>query len=168
MRRTGWFLAVIMLLYPVDSAHSWWLLRQHRLVELQPPTSGMQFDLGRMVIHCGPVGWAGAWACLLGLLWLSVALGLCFAHYRKGEGFEPATRNVLLGVLASLSIVFGVAVIEDRMAAWVVTDRGMHNNEMQLTRSASGTAAAALAADLGALRTLRRTKINARHPLPAC
>jgi hypothetical protein len=118
VRRAGWVLAITMLLYPVDMAHSWWVLRPFRAAE--PPavaTSGMQFELRSMAIHCGPVGWVGAWAWLFGLVWLAVSGALCLARHRSDGRMEPSTRRVLLSVAASLCLVLACMAAEGHVFA---------------------------------------------------
>jgi hypothetical protein len=110
MRRVGWILTGLMLLYPVDAILSERATRQLLAAEraaqqARPPTSGMQFDLRTSGIHCGPLGWAGAWAFLLGVVWALVANGL-WLHYRlDGRSLATSSRYALVVVVAGVAVV---------------------------------------------------------------
>ncbi len=116
VRRLGWALAVGMLLYPVDT-----VLARHAMSELAMPiqptistAAGMQMDLRSMAIHCGPLGWAGAWSMLLGLVWLAVALSLSLWRTRGGKRLGGATSRAMIAILAGLVVVVGTMAVEYR------------------------------------------------------
>ena len=109
MRRVGWVLATGMLLYPIDTALAWWTVPELRAAE--PGSVGLQM----MTIHCGPLGWAGAWASLLGLLWLAVAIPRSIAGRHVGNRFAGATWRVLLAVGAGLLLVASAVLFDSRV-----------------------------------------------------
>ena len=116
-RRMGWVLAGLMLLYPIDAIlaerASRQVLAKQRAEQLAKPVgSGMQFDVRTMSIHCGPLGWAGAWAFLLGSVWALVAGSLWFYYRLNGRILGDSSRRAFLVVLSGVAMVVGVLTIQ--------------------------------------------------------
>jgi hypothetical protein len=106
-----------MLLYPIDTALAWWVtvreLDRQRDVEIVIPSgSGVQMDLRHMAIHCGPIGWAGAWSWVLGILWMICGSALCLVRSRGGRRVEAQTSRSLVAVLSGILIVLAAVGLE--------------------------------------------------------
>jgi hypothetical protein len=120
MRVTGWVLASLMILYPVDAVLTARAFRQLRAAERvvhrpSVPTSGMQFDLRTPATHCGPLGWAGAWGFMLGTIWAIVAGGLWLYYRINGRGLTASSRRTFYVVACLVAAVLGVVVMEPRL-----------------------------------------------------
>jgi hypothetical protein len=117
MRRMGWVLAALMLLYPIDyylaKRATYQMIAADRAAQRSAPaSSGMQFDLRTATIHCGPVGWAGSWAFLIGAVWTLVASSL-WIHYRlTSQRLTASSRRAFLVTAAGVAIVLAFMMIE--------------------------------------------------------
>src|SRR5437870_1120874 len=113
MRRAGWVLASLMALYPIDAFVEERAMRQLIAAERaahppQPASSGMQFELRTSTIHCGPLGWLGSWAFILGAVWVLVA-GSLWLHYRlTARRLDTASRRAFAAVSIVVTTVLGV------------------------------------------------------------
>ncbi len=116
----GWVLASLMMLYPVDTILAARAIRQIVAAEraeqqASPPTSGMHFDLRTPATHCGPLGWAGAWGFILGVVWMCVA-GALWLYYRlTGRMLAKRSRRAFIIVTCGVAIVFGSLLAESRL-----------------------------------------------------
>jgi hypothetical protein len=72
---------------------------------LEADTSGMVFDLGLGVAHTGLVGWLGTLACVLGLVWLSVAGAISIKSHLGNRHLDRRSRAVVIAVVASVAVV---------------------------------------------------------------
>jgi hypothetical protein len=119
MRRMGWIVAVTMLLYPLD----YFLAKREfeRMIaaeraaraarQPEPATSGMQFDL-RTPVHCGPIGWAGSWAFLIGSVWVLVAGGLWLYYRLTTRHLGASSGRAFLVTATAVAIVLAFMLIE--------------------------------------------------------
>jgi hypothetical protein len=109
LRVTGWLLAGLMWCYPIDAFRTWWTLRQYEPVSPRVSAgvhAGYLIDLQLGVTHAGLIGWMGALACVLGLVWL-VAAGSIWARYRaRSRRLNRASLAALLAVAGSVSAFF--------------------------------------------------------------
>ena len=114
MQRRGWVLAGLMLLYPLDAFLAWRATRDHPVAarEAQAPSSGIQFDLRTTPLHCGPLGWAGAWAFLLGVGWALVAGGLSLYYRLTNKSLATSSVRALVAVVLGAAIVVGTIILE--------------------------------------------------------
>ena len=117
MRRMGWVLATLMLLYPIDYYLAKRATYQMSAAERAarpsaPASSGMQFDLRTATIHCGPVGWAGSWAFLIGGVWTLVASGLWVNYRLANQRLAASSRSAFLVTAAGVAIVLAFMMIE--------------------------------------------------------
>jgi hypothetical protein len=117
MRRVGWILASLMLLYPIDTFMAQRAVRQQVAAELeaqraQAPSSGVRFELNTGTLHCGPVGWAGAWAWAFGAVWTIVAGGLWLYYWLTKRALATSSRHAFIVVACGVVAVLGVLLLE--------------------------------------------------------
>jgi hypothetical protein len=113
----GWVLAGLMLLYPVDTFLAMRATREQFAAgraarEAQAPSSGIQFDLRTPPLHCGPLGWAGAWAFMIGVVWVLVAGGLSLYYRLTKKAIARSSRRAFLVVAAGVATVVGTLILE--------------------------------------------------------
>ena len=117
MRRMGWLLTATMLLYPVDYALTKRLIDRMIAAERaarppEPASSGMQFDLHSGPHHCGPLGWAGTWAFLIGSLWVLTAGSLWIKYRQSARPLDAQSRRVFLVTASGVVTVLAFMLIE--------------------------------------------------------
>ena len=117
MRRIGWLLTAMMLLYPVDSVLS--KRQMDRMIAAEraarppePASSGTQFDLDPGPYHCGPLGWAGAWAFLIGSLWVLTAGSLWLKHRQAARPLDALSRRAFVVTASGVIAVFVFILLE--------------------------------------------------------
>ena len=109
MRAGGWVLVALMFLYPLEGAQIvFWTpeILEPAAVHVQDTqTGGMQFDLGRMHIHCSLLGWLGQVACVVGIVWVLGACALRLLAWHRGSKWDGPSCVALLAVGGSVAMV---------------------------------------------------------------
>jgi hypothetical protein len=112
LRWLGWTLAIVMLLYPADAIHGWYVTKDLVDPTVPPSQTGSALSFGfhvsSMTLIWGSLGWL---AFLLCVPWLVVSGSVAVARWRKGRQLDPASRAVLLSVCTAAGLV---------IAAWQV------------------------------------------------
>jgi hypothetical protein len=117
MRRTGWVLTVLMLLYPIDTFVAQRAIQQQMALDrasrqTEVDSTVVHFDLRNAAIHCGPVGWAGGWAFLIGCVWVFVSGGLWIYYRLTKRRLGESSRRAFLATVGGVIVVIAVMIFE--------------------------------------------------------
>jgi hypothetical protein len=107
IRAVAWLFAGVMLLYPIHEVIV--VLAGHESAGQLPPS---QFDLRTMAIHDTVFGWAGAWGCALGVVWLAVASALWIYYVLNGRHLTRTSLKPFIAVVMGLLIVTSMLALE--------------------------------------------------------
>src|SRR5512134_3258217 len=108
-RIAGWVVSILMLGYAVDELVAGLAQRQGAA---SSAAGGMQFDLRYMAIRESLLRWAGAWAWLIGVVWIVAAAVQWRRYGREGRTLARDSKATLAAVACGILLVCGVLAFE--------------------------------------------------------